>query len=54
MGNMYLNPAYMWDTISSLVRGQVIYCTLTVREGLTVEEIGELIEQEALAERQIY
>jgi UPF0755 protein len=36
---------FVWDAIESLVEGKVVYYTLTVREGLCVEEIASLIEE---------
>ncbi|MEX0973969.1 MAG: endolytic transglycosylase MltG [Bacillota bacterium] len=35
---------FAWDAISSLVHGRVLYYSVTVREGLTVEQIATLVE----------
>jgi len=43
---------FLWDTISSLVSGRVIYYTLTVREGLAIEEIAVLIEDRGFGSKE--
>lgn len=45
-GEFQFEPGiFAWDTIKSLVEGRVIYYTLTVREGLAVEQIASLVEE---------
>lgn len=36
---------YAWDALRSLVRGRVVYYSLTVCEGLEVEDIASLVEE---------
>lgn len=43
---------FVWDAIESLVEGRVVYYTLTVREGLCVEEIASLIEERGFGDRE--
>lgn len=40
---------YAWDAITSLTSGQVVYYSVTVREGLTVEQTATLIEERGFA-----
>lgn len=42
---------FAWDALRSLVQGRVVYYTLTVREGLSVEEIADLIEERGFGSR---
>lgn len=43
---------FVWDVMKSLASGKVIYYTLTVREGLSVEEIGSLIEKRGFGSKE--
>ncbi len=43
---------FVWDTISKLVEGRVVHYPLTVREGLSVEEIADLVEQSGFGDKQ--
>ncbi len=43
---------FVWDAIESLVAGRVVYYTLTVREGLCVEEIASLIEERGFGNKE--
>ncbi len=36
---------FAWDAITSLTTGRVVYYTITLREGLTVEQIAALVEE---------
>lgn len=42
---------YAWDAITSLVRGSVVYYSLTVREGLSVEQIASLVEERGFGQK---
>ncbi len=42
---------FVWDAISTLVEGRVVYYTLTVREGICVEEIAALIEERGYGDK---
>lgn len=42
---------FAWDVIASLTTGRVIYYSVTVREGLTVEQIASLIEERGFGQR---
>ena len=42
---------FAWDAMKSLVQGRVVYYSLTVREGLTVEEIASLVEERGFGNR---
>jgi UPF0755 protein len=45
-GEFQFEPGiFAWDAVKSLVEGRVIYYTLTVREGLTVEQMADLVEE---------
>ncbi len=45
-GDFQFEPGiFLWDVLKSLVEGRVIYYTLTVREGLAVEQIANLVEE---------
>ncbi|HHW17624.1 MAG TPA: endolytic transglycosylase MltG [Firmicutes bacterium] len=43
---------FVWDTIFSLVRGKTVYYSLTVREGLAVEEVATLIEERGFGSKE--
>lgn len=43
---------FLWDVIFSLVNGKVVYYTLTVREGLAVEQIASLIEERGFGSKE--
>ncbi len=44
-GDFRFEPGILaWNAVKGLVEGQVIYLTLTVREGLAVEQIADLVE----------
>lgn len=45
---------YAWDAIASLVQGRVVYYSLTVREGLTVEQIASLVEGRGFGSKQVF
>ena len=42
---------FAWDVLKSLVQGRVVYYSLTVREGLTIEEIASLVEDRSFGNR---
>ena len=42
---------FAWDVLKSLVQGRVVYYSLTVREGLTIEEIAALVEERSFGDR---
>lgn len=42
---------YVWDALDSLVHGRVVYYSLTVREGLAVEDIALLVEERGLGSK---
>ncbi len=43
---------FVWDAVSILVEGRVVYYPLTVREGTRVEDIAALIEAEGFGDRE--
>jgi len=40
---------FAWDAITALTRGRVVYYSVTLREGLTVEQIASVIEESGFA-----
>ena len=42
----------VWDVISDLIEGRIVYHTLTVREGVCVEEIATLIEDKGYGDKE--
>lgn len=42
---------HIWDALSSLVRGKVVSYSLTVREGLGIEDIAALVEERGLGSK---
>jgi UPF0755 protein len=55
VGEYQFEPGiFAWDAIESLVTGKVIYYTLTVREGLSVEEIASLIEERGFGSKNTF
>lgn len=43
---------FVWDAISVLVEGKVVYYPLTIREGLRVEDIAAVIEEKGFGDKQ--
>ncbi len=51
-GEFSFEPGILvWDAISVLVEGKVVYYPITVREGLRVEDIAALIEEQGFGNR---
>jgi UPF0755 protein len=42
---------FAWDAMRSLVQGRVVYYSLTVTEGLTVEETAEMVQERGFGDR---
>ncbi len=54
-GEFQFEPGiFAWDAVKSLVQGHVIYYTLTVREGLAVEQIADLVEERGFGSAAVF
>ncbi len=45
---------FAWDAMRSLVSGRVVYYSVTVREGLPVEQIASLIEERGFGKKEAF
>ncbi len=45
---------FPWEALKDLLEGRVVYRPFTVREGLSVEQIGDLVEQEGLGSKGVF